>query len=598
MVAVRVNAFGGSIPATDNRLLPDQAAALSQNTWLYNGQLVGMISPKLVRNMTNSGYGKVYRIPNSTNYDADHILDSVWMEFPNIDTDVVRSPVAGDSFSRYYWASPVDVPRVNSVARIRAGSPSYILGVPQPGSAPSLAISGGSSSTNVSRAYVVTWVTAFGEEGPPSSPVLGTGKIDATWTLTLTPPSGTDTTNYNLSKARVYRTVTSSSGTATYFFVAEVAVSTTTYADTIADAVVSANSQLQSTSWTGPPSDLQGFIAMPNGMIAGWRNNELWFCEPYRPHAWPASYTNTVEYPIVGLGVINQTLVVCTSGYPMVATGINPASITLSKLTAFEPCMSRGSIVSAPEGVYYCSPNGLVLVANGTASVVTDGLIMKDEWTRLNKVTSLRATRLGNGYYAYGSKLSGFTQTDTFKTDVFQQDDFAGSYNGMLIDPTNQRVAFNTLSSSVPTTNVFHDSWSGETLIIRNDAVYRIDIADETSTRDVLLWRSKVFQPTDRKNFAAMRVYFDVPPWAPAQNPTRNTTEPQTLAADQYGLVRVYAGTDSNLRLVMTRELRTSGELMRFPSGFKADFWQVEFEARVKIASFQMATSAKELMKV
>jgi hypothetical protein len=594
VVAVKVNAFGGTIPATDSRLLPDQAAAVSRNTWLYNGTLAGMVAPKFVRNMTNSGYGKVYRIPNSSNFDGDHILDSTWMEFPNIDTDVIRSPVAGDSFGRYYWATPVDVPRVNSLARIQAGSASYILGVPQPGVAPTLGIAGGASSTTVSRAYVVTWVTAFGEEGPPSSPVLGTGKIDATWTLTLTPPSAGDITDYNLNKARVYRTVTSSSGVATYFFVAEMAVSTTTYADTAADAVVSANDQLQSTEWTAPPSDLQGMITMPNGMVAGWRENELWFCEPFRPHAWPSSYTNTVEYPIVGLGVINQTLVVCTSGYPMVATGINPSSITLSKLTAFEPCTSRGSIVSAPEGVYYSSPNGLVLVANGLASVVTDGLIMKDEWNRLNKVFTLRSTRLGTAYFAYGSRTSGFAQTDAFSTDVYQPDDFAGSYTGMLIDPTNQRVAFNTLESETPTTNVFHDPWSGETLIIRDDAVYRIDVADETSDRDVLLWRSKVFQPTDRKNFAAMRIYFDVPPWAPTQNATRNTSEPQTLAGDQYGLVRLYADE----RLVMTRELRTSGEIMRIPSGFKADFWQVEFEARVKIASFQMATSVKELMKV
>lgn len=597
MVAVRVNAFGGTIPATDSRLLPDQAAALSQNAWLYNGQLIGMVSPKAVRPLTNAGYGKVYRIPNSTNYDADHILDSVWMEFPNIDTDVIRSPVTGDSFSRYYWASPADVPRVNSLARIQASSPSYILGVPQP-STPSLGIAGGSSSTTVSRAYVTTQVTAFGEEGPPSTPVLGTGKIDATWTLTLTPPSGTDITNYNLSKIRIYRTVTSTAGVATYFFVAEVVNSTTTYADTASDATVSANSQLQSTTWTGPPSDLQGMLTMPNGMIAGWRKNELWFCEPYRPHAWPASYTNTVEYPIVGLGVINQTLVVCTSGYPMVATGINPSSITLSKLTAFEPCSSRGSIVSAPEGVYYSSPNGLVLVANGIASVVTDGLIMKDEWNRLNKVFTLRATRLGNGYFAYGSKTSGFAQTNAFKTDTFQQDDFAGSYSGMLIDPTNQRVAFNTLQSATPTTNVFNDPWSGETLIIRNDIIYRVDIADETSARDTVKWRSKVFQPNDRKNFAAMRVYFDTPPWAPTLNPVRNTNLVQTLQADQWGLVRVYAGSDNNLTLVMTRELRTSGELMRFPSGFKADYWQVEFETILKINSFQMATSVKELLKV
>lgn len=591
MVAVKINAFGGAVPATDDRLLPDAAATVSQNAWLYSGALVGVVSPKFVRNMTNAGYGKVYRIPNNY-YDADHLTDATWMEFPNIDTDVLRSPVVGDEFDRYYWAGPSDVPRVNSLARIQAGNDPYKLGVIQPTSTPTLGIAGG-AGTNQSRAYVVTWVSAFGEEGPPSSPVVDTGKVDATWTVTLPTAGVGDIADYNLSKARIYRTVTVGS-TASYFYVTEVTIGTVSYADSALDATVSANEILPSTDWSPPPSDLQGFVAMPNGMIAGWRNNELWFCEPFRPHAWPAAYTNVVEYPIVGLGVINQTLVVCTAGYPMVATGINPSAISLSKLAAFEPCMSRGSIVSAPEGVYYASPNGLVLVANGVAGLVTEGLIHKDEWNRLSAVATLRATRLANAYYAYGTARVGFAQPDAFQEDMVQQDDFSGSYSGILIDPTNQRVAFNTLSSEDPTANVFNDAWSGEVLLIRDDVLYRIDIVDETYTRDVVLWRSKIFQPQDKKNFQALRIYFEVPVWAPTLNNTRNTSSPQTLAEDQYGLVRVYADG----RLVMTRELRTSGELMRLPSGFKADFWQVELEHRVKIFSFQMATSVKELMKV
>jgi hypothetical protein len=76
-------------------------------------------------------------------------------------------------------------------------------------------------------------------------------------------------------------------------------------------------------------------------------------------------------------------------------------------------------------------------------------------------------------------------------------------------------------------------------------------------------------------------------------NPVRNTSENQTLQSDQYGIVRVYADN----RLVMTRELRTSGELMRLPAGFKADYWQIEFETRVRINSVQLATSVKELLK-
>lgn len=593
MVAVKINAFGGAIPATDARVLPDQAAALSQNTWIYNGALQGIVSPKLVRPMANAGYGKAYRIPNNY-FDAEHLDDATWMEFPNIDTDIIRSPVIGDSFDRYYWATPSDVPRLNSLARIQSGAASYKLGVIQPTSTPGLAHSGGSSGTTESRAYVVTWVSAFGEEGPPSTPVLATGKIDDTWTVTLPTASGSDQTNYNLSKARVYRTVTAVGGTATYFFVAEVAIATATYADTIADAVVSANDELPSTTWTPPPTDLRGWVVMPNGMIAGWRDRELWFCEPYRPHAWPVGYTLTVEYPIIGLGVSNQTLVVLTAGYPMIATGINPSAISLSKLAAFEPCLSRGSIVSAPEGVYYASPNGLVLVANGVASLVSEGLIMKDEWNRLLQVATLRSTRIANAYYAYGTSRPGFMQSDFVVTDAVQQDDFSGSYSGALIDPANQRVAFNTLTSVDPTVNVFTDPWSGETLVIRNNNLYRLDLADETSAHDTFMWRSKVFQPTDRKNFGAMRVYFEIPPWAPTQNSVRNTSPVQTLQAGQYGLVRVYA----NDRLVMTRELRTSGELMKLPSGFKADFWQFEFEAVVKVLSFQVATSAKELMKV
>lgn len=590
--SIKIIAFGGMQPAVAPRLLPDSASTLSQNTWLYDGELMGLVSPTYVRDLLSSSAGKVYRIPN--NYvDATHFNDATWMEFQSIDTDVVRSPIVGDTFDRYYWASPVGAPQVNSHARITAGSAPYLLGVPQPAAA-TLAITGGSSATIVSRAYAVTWVTVFNEEGPPSTPVLGTGKIDATWTLTLTPPSGGVVTSNNIAKANVYRTVTSSAGVATYFFVGQVVFSATTYADTATDATVSSNNPLASTTWTAPPSDLVGWVALPNGMLAGWRGSEIWFCEPFRPHAWPAAYAVSVEYPVVGLGVINQTLVILTAGYPMVATGINPSSMTLSKLAAFEPCMSRGSVLSTPEGVYYASPNGLVSVANGMASVVTTGLIMKDEWNRLSNVSVMRATRLGGAYFAFGSSRPGFTQMDTWDQGFVQLSDFTGSYNGVIIDLTNQRVAFNVMTSATPTTNVFNDPWSGETVIIRDGKVYRLDITNETGPRQTFLWRSKLFQPLDKKNYAAMRVYFDIPPWAPALNPVRNTSTPQTLAADQWGLVRLYADGV----LVMTRELRVSSELMRIPSGFKADFWQLEFESILKIQSVQMATSDKELKKL
>lgn len=61
-----------------------------------------------------------------------------------------------------------------------------------------------------------------------------------------------------------------------------------------------------------------------------------------------------------------------------------------------------------------------------------------------------------------------------------------------------------------------------------------------------------------------------------------------------FGVMRLYADG----RLVATRQLVRSGEQWRLPSGFKAQFWQIEFEARAKIYSVEMATSAKELANV
>jgi hypothetical protein len=142
---------------------------------------------------------------------------------------------------------------------------------------------------------------------------------------------------------------------------------------------------------------------------------------------------------------------------------------------------------------------------------------------------------------------------------------------------------------------VFNDPWSGETMLITNGNLYRLDIANETSVRMSFNWVSKQFQSLDRKNFGALRVYFELPPWAPASiNPVRATDLVQTLQPNQYGLVRVFA----NGVLVMCRELRVSGELMKLPSGFKADYWQVGVEANVNVMSVQMATSDKELRKV
>jgi hypothetical protein len=591
MVAVKISAFGGMIPAQDDRLLPQNNSASNENCFLDGGSLQGMRIPRVLHTLVNPTYKYAYRIP-LISADRNHITASLWLEFPDPDTNVLQSPVADDQWQRFYFASASGIPQYNTKARILAGSAPFTLGIPTPETAPTVVVTGGSGPV-VGRAYVTTWVSAYGEEGPPSPPQLLSGNSDGTWTLTIPAPLTADTTDRNLAKTRCYRTVTSVGGSTTFFLVAEITIATLTYADTQTDVAVSSNLILETTDFGGPPSDLQGIVSMPNGMMVGWRSNEIWFSQQYMPHAWPAAYTNSVDANIVGLGVVGQTLVVLTDGCPWAMSGISPATMAISKIATLEPCMSRGSIVSTAQGVFYASPNGIVLAAYGIVQNASLSIATKDRWLELVNPEELRASRIGVSYYAWGNSTGGAFEPTAFYSGFVEQ--LIVELYGIIVNLADPRIAWGDLRNSVPTDNVLTDIWSGEIFLIRNGQVVWQD-QSSTAIQGPYIWRSKQFQLTKANNIAVMRVWFEELVNDPTfmQNPTRNVSSPQTLAIDQYGLVRVFIdGT-----LIMTRELRISGEMMRLPSGFKNVLIQFEIEARVKVFNIETASSVKELSAV
>jgi len=262
----------------------------------------------------------------------------------------------------------------------------------------------------------------------------------------------------------------------------------------------------------------------------------------------------------------------------------------MSRIASLEGCLSRGSIVSTLQGVLYASQNGLILVRPGVAELVTREIITKDQWLDALDITSLRATSFNNAYYCYGSVKTGAFESTAFNTSAFLQLDFGGAYKGAIIDFNNQRVVYSTLLTTDPVYDLWVDAWSGEIFHYQSSQVKWLDIRT-SRPHGSYIWRSKIMEMPFRKNLEAARVWFTVPQGAPTLNPVPNTNLVQTLADDQYGLMRVYAdGT-----LVFTREIRTTGALFRLPSGFRATYWQVEIEGRVNINSIEVATSAKEL---
>ena len=463
-----------------------------------------------------------------------------------------------------------------------------------------------------SRAYAYTWLSAYGEEGPPSPPTLLNGWSNGTWTLGLWQPPPADLgIERNLATINIYRTVPGSGGATVFFFVANVPIGTASYVDTLANNVVALASQLTSTSWFPPPENLQGLKVMQNGMIAGFIGTEVWFCEPFRPHAWPPSYVLTVDFPIVGLGLSNGALIVATGSVPFVITGSAPSQMTQQKCSLANPCASRASIIDGDGAVSYMSPNGLIQVTGaGVATNTTDLWFTREQWQQLTPQKYARSIFLASCYYCLGSvsppSVSPPDNSLAQQGFTIELDQDNTSFT-IWPQPGGHRLGFNKLTS--PTgydiSNVMTDPWTGHGLLISNGAVYYFDFTDPAPAMVPYTWKSKIYQQNSKRNYEAFRVFFSVPKNTPAQSAYRLETEPtdpawQTLAVGQWGIIKTYVDVDGtgNMTLICAREIRSPGELVRLPDGFKAEQWQFQIDARVIISNVQIATTVKELANV
>jgi hypothetical protein len=450
------------------------------------------------------------------------------------------------------------------------------------------------ASVFTARAYTYTWISIFNEEGPPSVPSVVNGWSNATWTVSLFTPVPTDMgVDRIITKTRIYRSISNQSGQGTYFLVAEIPVEQAVYVDTIDDATVALNQQLVSLYWFEPPADLQALISFPNGITIGFRANEIWFSEAYRPHAWPPGYVLTTEFPIVGIGVCGQSIIVCTQGAPYLISGINPSAMALTKINLPEPCLSRGSIVATDTTVLYVSQNGLIQISqSGAGANITEGWVSRERWQALTPHKFIRAIKLATNYFAFGttSGSDNSVAQQGFTVELSPQDQMSFT---VWPQPGQHRLGFGELSApnGFDIDNVLLDPYTGVGLLVQDGGVYFYDFTDPAPTIVPFKWRSGIQQQQSRKNFSAMKVWFTVPPGTPAQG-DRNTSEPQPVLGDnQYGILRIFADD----QLYQTRELRSSGELLRIHSSSKYESWAFEIEGRVVVSNLQVATSVKEL---
>jgi hypothetical protein len=391
------------------------------------------------------------------------------------------------------------------------------------------------------RAYIYTFVSAWGEEGQPSDPVL----IDlypssqAASITTNAPPAG----NYNIATKRIYRTATGTSGT-NYYFVDEIPVAQNVYTDAVAGTDL--GEPLPSLGWAMPPETLTGMIAMPNGFLAGFTGRDIYFSEAYHLHAWPIEYMQSVDYPIVGMEQFGQNVVVLTTGSPYMLTGVDPSSMSLEKLEFQQACVSAKSITRLGPGVVYASPDGLAYIGPDGMNILTADFFTRKEWQTLNPASIIAAQHDGRLYAFY---------------------DDGTNKGGFVLDPKSNGSPF--VFTSQYYDGLFND--------LRNDALYGVrqgTISKLEGSTSLLgyTWRSKQFLLPKPLNFKCAQV----------------------IAADYTSLtVKFYI--DGVLKHTATP---TSQAPFQLPGGYKGRVLEVELTGTSTVVAVHVAESMEELRNV
>ena len=256
------------------------------------------------------------------------------------------------------------------------------------------------------RVYAYTYVnkeSGFEFESAPSGASNSVDIRDGQ-TVTLSGFSGVPEGDYVVTNKRIYRAVSG-----VYLFVKEIGIADANFTDDVKPDEL--GEELPTLTWSAPPQSLRGLTNLPNGLMAGFSGRDIYFCDPYHPHAWPEQYIQTIDYPVVGLGRMDTTLAVLTKGTPYFIQGTHPLNMAVVKSDLEQACVSKNSIVSLMGGVMYAAPDGLMLLSPGGSRIVTENLFDFTQWQTFFKPESIHAYQQDNQYIAFydnGTQRGGF----------------------------------------------------------------------------------------------------------------------------------------------------------------------------------------------
>ena len=388
--------------------------------------------------------------------------------------------------------------------------------------------------TPETRVYTWTWVNHESSFQFESAPAPASATVQVSFGQTVSLSGLLDVpTGYIVTHRRIYRSVNG-----VFLFVKEVVAANNTFLDDVISEDL--GEELPSATYAEPPQDLKGLINLPNGMMAGFVDRDIYFSEPYKPHAWPEHYIQTLDYKVVGLGRMDTTLAVLTKGTPYFIQGSHPASMVVVKSDIEQACVSKRSIVNHGGAVYYASPDGLMMLSPGGSRIVTEKMFGFKQWQELFKPESIHAYQHDNQYIA-------FYDNGTTK-------------GGFIYDMKSQNVILHDIYAETG----YHDLIGDKLFLAYADRTVRVWAAGATKT---YRWKSKKFTMPKPMSFA----------WG-------------QLEAENYPMSVVFTadGTTVHTQTV------TSRNPFRLPAKVGRD-WEMQIDGDHEVFSLAMAHSSAEL---
>ena len=347
--------------------------------------------------------------------------------------------------------------------------------------------------TNVATSYVFTFVNDQGQESGPSVASATILRPDGV-SVTVTTPTGVPTgigADYEIETKRIYRAVTGATGSI-FRFVAEIPLATADYVDTLTDAQL--GEALESDGWDLPPDDLRGILALPNGIMVGFRRNQVCFSVQNRPHAWRVDDRATTDTDVVAIGAIDTTVVIGTKSFPYVAQGNTSDSYAggMAKLEVPQACVSkRGLAYVSGLGVVFPSPDGYMAITGVAAPVnITRASFTRKQWQALVPESILAVSHDDVLHFFYETGPSGTRggYMADLKSDGFGLVETAYHATAAHADPVTDDLYLALDSNDEPTTPYLPEPSTAPAPDGRT--IYQFD-GDESSLM-AYLWRGRL----------------------------------------------------------------------------------------------------------